>query len=225
MHAFSALWRSVAGLSQYLEIRTVSMIVGNPYLMADTRLNLVLPKVRSVWRYLISMLSFSPICWSCSLVTHDLLRHYTPWLRMNAPTASGMTCTVHGMWFLNAGHSILESSSVDYSLQVIELFQEVWSVVIPSKQPSVSSKQSSMPFKCTASLPSVCLPLTYHPVLAFETRIEQAMNLIESKLYFRQCMILILIVISDRRYGQFVGWCPFIHPKLNQIYFVTAIAS
>jgi hypothetical protein len=31
-----------------------------------------------------------------------------------------MTCAMHGMWFLNAGHSIPEASSVNCSSHVIE---------------------------------------------------------------------------------------------------------
>jgi len=59
---------------------------------------------------------------------------------MDAPKASWMTCPMHGIWFLNAGHSIPEASSVDSSSRVIEQFEEALSIVIPSKRPSVSSQ-------------------------------------------------------------------------------------
>jgi hypothetical protein len=40
-----------------------------------------------------------------------------------------MTCTMHGMWFLNASHSILGASRVDFSSHVIEQFEKALSVV------------------------------------------------------------------------------------------------
>jgi len=45
---------------------------------------------------------------------------FTPRLLMNAPKASCMTCAMHGMWFLSAGHSIAEASSIDCSSRVIK---------------------------------------------------------------------------------------------------------
>jgi len=176
--------------------------------MAETFLILALPSFRSFWLFPLSMLSFSPNCWSCSWASQDLVRPFTPRLLMNAPEASCMMCAMHDMWFLNAGHSIPESTSVDCSSRVIELFEEVLSVVIPSKQPSVSSNRSRTSFKCAASLCPVCWPLTYHHELAFEMGKEQAINLIGSKLYFTQCLISIHLVSSDWRYGEFVSWCP-----------------
>jgi len=82
---------------------------------------------------------------------------------MNAPKASCMMCAIHGIWFLNAGHSIPEASSVDCSSRNIESLEEALSVVITSKWPSVSSKQSRTSFQCTASLAPVCWPVTDHP--------------------------------------------------------------
>jgi len=80
-----------------------------------------------------------------------------------APNARCMLCAMHGMWFLNAGHSIPEASSGDCSSRVIMLFEEALSVVIPSTQPAVSLKQSSTFFKCTGCHAPVCWPLRYHP--------------------------------------------------------------
>jgi len=45
---------------------------------------------------------------------------FTPRLLMNAPNASCMTCAMHGMGFLKAGHSIREASSVDCCSRVME---------------------------------------------------------------------------------------------------------
>jgi len=113
---------------------------------------------------------------------------------MHAPKARCMTCGMHGIWFLNAGHWIAEASSVDCSSCVIESFEEVLSVLIPSKRQLVHSKQSSMPFKSTATLAPVRWPLIYHPEIVFEMGIEQAINLIESELNFIYYPISINIV-------------------------------
>jgi len=182
--------------------------------MADTLLILALPSFRSLWLFPMSMLSFSPNCWSRSWASQDMVRPITPRLLMNAPNASCMPCAMHGVWFLNAGHSIPEASSVDYGSRVIEKFEEALSVVIPSKRPSVSSKRSSTSFNCIASLALVCWPLTYHPELAFEMGIVQAINLIESELNFTQWPTLWLVCLLKS-----------IVPKLNELYFVTAIDS
>jgi hypothetical protein len=101
------------------------------------------------------------------------------------------------MWILNAGHSIPEASTVECSSPAIESFEEALSAVIPSQQGSVSAKRLSTSFKCTASLVPVCWPVTYHPELAFETGIEQAINIIEMELNFTQCPISIHIVSND----------------------------
>jgi len=145
--AFSAIGRSASGLSKYHEIRTFSIIFAKPGLIADTLLILALPSPRSLWLFPMSMLSFSPNCWSHSWASQNLVWPFTLRLLMNAPKASCMTCAMHGMWFLNASHSIQEASSVDCSLRIIEKFEGALSVVIPSKRPSVSSKQSSTSFK------------------------------------------------------------------------------
>jgi len=177
------------------------MIFAKPGFMADTLLILALPSFRSLCLFPVSMLSLSPNCWSRSWASRDLLRPFTLCLLMNAPKASCMMCAMQGMWFLNAGHSISEASSVDCSSCVIELFEEALSLVIPSKWLSVSSKRSSTSFKCTAGLAPVCWPLTNHRWLACETGTEQAMNLIERELNFTQCPISIYIVSNNRRYG------------------------
>jgi len=82
---------------------------------------------------------------------------------MIALKASCMTCSMHAKWFLNAGPSIPQASSIDWSSGVVEYFEVALSVVIPSKRPSVSPKQSSKSFECTASLAPVGWPLTNHP--------------------------------------------------------------
>jgi len=118
--ALSALWMSVSELSKYLQICTFSIIFAKPGLMADTLLIRALPSFRSLPIFPMSMLSFSPNCWSRSWASQDLVQPFTPRLLMNAPKASCMTCAMHGMWFPNAGHLIPEALSVDCRLQVIE---------------------------------------------------------------------------------------------------------
>jgi hypothetical protein len=132
----------------------------------------------------------------------------TPRLLRNAPKASWMTCAMHGMWFLNAGHSIPQSSSVDYSSCVIEWFEKALSVVSPSKQPLVSSNQSWTSFNCAARRGPFCGPLTNHPELAVKTGKAQAINLIKSELYFTQCPVSIHIVSNGQLYVKFVSWYP-----------------
>ena len=200
----------MSGLSKYHEIRTFSIIFGKPGFMADTLLIDALPSCRGFWLFPLFVLSFSPNWWSHSGDPEDLARPVTPRLLMHAPKARCMMSGMHGIWFLNAGHWIAEASSVYCSSRVIESFEEVLSVVIPSKWQSVHSKQSSMPFKCTATLPRVCWPLIYHSELVFETGIEQAINLIESELNYIYYPISIHIVSNARCYGLFVRWCPSI---------------
>jgi len=169
--------------------------------MANTLFILALPSFQSLWLFTMPMLSYSPNCWSSSWASQDLVRPFTPRLLMNTPTASCMTCAMPGMWFLNAGRSIPAASSVGCSSRVTEYFEEALSVVMPNKRPSVSSTQSSMSFKCTASHAPVCWRLTYHPWLLFELGTEQAINLIQSEFNFTQCPISIHIVCNDWRYG------------------------
>jgi len=169
--------------------------------MADTLLILALPSFPSLWLCPMSRLEFSPNCWSGSWASQDYVRPLTPRLLMNAPKASCVTCALQGMWFLKSGQLIPEASSGNYSSRVIEEFEEAWSVVIPSKQPSVSSKQFSTCFKCMASLAPLCRPLTYHPWFAFQRWKEQAINLIECELNFTQCPIWIHKVSNDWCYG------------------------
>jgi len=118
--AFCTIWRSVSALSKYLEIRTFSIIFAKPGLIADTLLIVVLLSFRSLWLFPMSMLSFSSNCWLRSRASQDLVRPLTPRRLMNAPESSCMTCAMWRIWFLNAGHSIPEASSVDCSSRVIE---------------------------------------------------------------------------------------------------------
>jgi len=75
---------------------------------------------RSLWLFSMSMLSFTPNCWSHPLASQDLVWHFTLRMLMNAPKASCMTCAMQGIWFLQAGHLIAEASSVDCSSGVIK---------------------------------------------------------------------------------------------------------
>jgi len=147
---------------KYYEIGTFSIIFAKPGLMADTLLIIALPSFRSLWLFPMSMLSFSPNCWLRWWASQDFLWPLTLRMLMNSPKASCMTCAMHCMWFLNAGHSIPEASSVDCSSRVMEYFWEALSVIIPRKRQSVISNQLSTSFKCMASLAPVCWPLTYH---------------------------------------------------------------
>ena len=128
-----------------------------------------------------------------------------------------MTCAMHGMWFRSVGPSILEAWRVDSNLRVIESFGKALSVVIPNKQPLVSSTWSRTFFICMASRALVYWPLTYYPWLAFEAWEEQAIDLIECNLYFSQCPISIQIVCKDRQYGQFVLQSPHMQSWTNFI--------
>jgi len=152
--------------------------------MADTWSFLALSSIRSLCLFPMSTLSVSPYGRSRSWGSKHLVRPLSPRLLMNAPEASCMMCAMHGMWFLNAGHSIPEASSVNSSSCVIESFEEAISVSIQRKRPSVSSKQSRTSLKCMASLASVCWPLTYHPGLACEMWKGQAINHIKRESNF-----------------------------------------
>jgi len=181
---FDALQRPFWGLSKFLEIHTFSIFFAKPGLIADPLLILALPCLHSLGLFTMSVRAISPNCWSRSWGSQVLLRPFTPRLLMNALKAWWLTCTMHGMWFLNGGHLILATSTVHCSFQVIELWEEALLVIIPSKRRSGSPKQSRTSFKCMASLASVCWPLTNYPQLAFRTRKEHAINLIEWELYF-----------------------------------------
>jgi hypothetical protein len=113
-------------------------------------------------------------------------------------------------WYVVPQCRPLDSRGLKCWLQLAcnRVIEEALCIVIPSKWPSVSSKQSSTSFTCTASLVPVCWPVTYHPLLAFETGKEQVNNLIASELNFMQCQIPIHIVGNDRCDGQWVRWCP-----------------
>ena len=113
--AFSAIWRSISWLSKYLEICTFSIIFPKAAFMANTSLILALPCFRSLWLFQMSMRSFSPKCWSRAWASQDLVWSFTPRVLMNAPKASCITCAMHAMWFLKAGHLIEEASSVNCS--------------------------------------------------------------------------------------------------------------
>jgi len=148
---------------KYLEIHTFSIIFGKPDLMANTLLILALPSIRSLWLIPMSMVSFSPNCCSCSCASHDLVRPPTRTQHKNAPIAGCMMCAMYGMWFLNAGNSIPETSRLNCSSRVLESFDEALSVWIQIKRPSVSLTRSRTSSKCTANLVPVCWSLTYHP--------------------------------------------------------------
>ena len=128
-------------ISKYLNLHTFSIISAKPDLMADTLLVLALPSFWSPAQFPISMLSCSPNCLLHSWASQVLEKLFTPRLLMNAPNASWLTCAIHGMWFHNPGHRILEAWSIDCSSQVIEEFDEALSVAIPSKPPSESLNQ------------------------------------------------------------------------------------
>jgi len=49
---------------------------------------------------------------------------------MTEPKAYCVTYAIYGMWLLNAGHSIPEGLRVDGSSPIMEVFEEVLSVVI-----------------------------------------------------------------------------------------------
>jgi len=185
--------------------------------MADTLWILALPSFHSLWLFSMSKLSSSRNRSLQSWVSQDLVRPGTTRLLMNAPIAGWMTCAMYGMWFLNAGHSISEASSVDSSSRVIEWLNEALSVIISHNRPSVNSKRSSTSFKCTTSPAAVCWLFSFHTELANKTGNEQAINLIESKFYFTQCAISIHIVITGWRYRELDSWCPSINRKSNFI--------
>jgi len=102
-------------------------------------------------------------CWSSSWASQELVWPFTPRLLTNAPKASCIMCAMHGMWFFNASYSIPEASIVDCSSSVTEWFEDALSVVMSSKQPLVSSKQSSRSINCTVSQAPVCSRLTDDP--------------------------------------------------------------
>jgi len=117
---FSAIWKSVSGLSKYHAIRTVSNIFAKRGLLSETLLILALPVSRNLWLFPISTPLFSPNSWSRSGASQDLVWPFALGLLMNASQASCMTCGMHGMWVLSAGHSVTEAPSVDCSSGVME---------------------------------------------------------------------------------------------------------
>jgi len=139
---FSAIWRRVSGLWKCPQIRTFSIIFTKPGLMADTLLILALPSFRNFWLFPMSMHSFCPNCWSRSGASQNLVRPFTPRLLMNPPKASCMTCAMNGMWFPNAADLIPEAWRVHSWFRVTEKNLQALCLGIPSKQPSVSWKQS-----------------------------------------------------------------------------------
>jgi len=184
-----------------LNLRTFSIIFAKPGFMSDTLLSLALPSFWCHSLFQISILSFSPNCWFRWCASHDLVRPFTPWLFMNAPIVSRMTYAMHGVCLFNAGHSNLEPKRVDCNSQGVEELEKLFSVIIRTKQPSVSSKWSRTSFKCSGSHAQVYGPFTCHSWIAFEEGTELAINLIESKLKFAQCPFSIYIVSNDWRCG------------------------
>jgi hypothetical protein len=128
------------------------------------------------------------------------VRLFTPWLPVNAPEASWMRCTMHGRWFLNAGHSMPEASRVGSNSQVIEEFEKVWLVEIPRKQLLVSSKRLRTSFQYLASCAPLCWLLTCHLYLTFAQWIRQAIKFIENELNFAQRSFSIHIANNSRSY-------------------------
>jgi len=161
-----------------------------------------MPSFRSLWLFSMSVLSFSPDCWSCSWAFHAILRPFITRLLINALKRSWMPCDIHGMWFRKGDHSIPQTSSVFCSSWVMERFYEALSVVNPNKRPSVRLKFSSTSFKCMACLAPVWWPLTYYPQLAWVIGKEVVINIIESELHFTQWPILIPIGSNNRFSGQ-----------------------
>jgi len=117
---------------------------------------------RSFWLFPMSVLSFSTNCWLRWWASQNLVRPLTPRLLINTPKACCMTRAMHGMWFLIADLIISEESRGASGSWVIEWFDEALSVIIHTIQSSVSLKQSKTCFKCFASVPPVCWPLTYY---------------------------------------------------------------
>jgi len=149
--AFSAIFRSVLGLSNYLQISAFSSIFAKPSLMADTLLILALPSFPSLWLFPMSMHSFSAHCRLGSWASQELVLPFTSRLFMIAPRASWMTYAMPVIWLHNAGHFILEALRVDCNLQVIEWFEETFAIAVYGEWPLVSSKRSRTAFKCMAS--------------------------------------------------------------------------
>jgi len=192
----------------YLEIYTVANLFAKPGLMSDTLLILALLCFRSLWLFLISMYSFSPNCWSRLSASQNVVQPFTSRLVINTPRARWMTCVTRDMWFLNVVLSIPGPSIVDCISLIIEQFEEAFEVVLPSTQPSKSSKGSRMCSNCMGTGAPVCWWLTSYASLAFEIGIVWAINLIKSELYFLQCPIAISIARNDWHYSQFVCRCP-----------------
>jgi len=197
--AIVARWLSVSGFSKYLSRHIFKIIFAKPGLRAPTFLILALPSFRSSWLYPMSTLSFSPICWSCSWASQDLVQPSTPWLLMNVAKASWMRCAMRGMCFLNAGHRIPAAWRDNTYSHIIKQFQEVLLVVIPSIRPSVSWTWSRTSCECTASYAPVFQPLTNDPYFSFDIGHVQAFNLIECLLYFLQCSISVHMVSNHWR--------------------------
>jgi len=112
--------------------------------MADSLLILALPSFCSLWLFPMSMLSFSSKCWLRSWASQDLAQPFPQRVLMNAPWASCMTRAMHGVWFLNAGHSIPKASRVDCSSQVSQWFKWMLLVIIPRNWRSVSSNNQEL---------------------------------------------------------------------------------
>jgi len=104
----------------YHEIPTFSIIFAEPGLMADTVFILVLLSLRNLWHFPISVLSLPQNCCLRSWASNYVVWYFTSTKVMNEPRASCMRCAMRGMWFLNAGYSMAESTSVYCSLWVIE---------------------------------------------------------------------------------------------------------
>jgi len=60
---------------------------------------------------------------------------------MNALKAGWMMCATRRKWFRNAGNSIVEATTVDFSSRIIELFDEAFSHLILDTLPLVRSNK------------------------------------------------------------------------------------
>jgi len=77
-------------------------------LMADTLLNVALPLFPRHWIFPMAMVLFTLHCCSWSWASQYLVRPFTHSVLPNAAISSWTLCTMHGMLFHQAGHSIPE---------------------------------------------------------------------------------------------------------------------
>jgi len=100
--AFTVVWTWVSGFSKLLGICILPTIFAKPGLMAEILLNQALPSFGRIWLFSLSVISFSPSCWSHSWATKDLVRPVILRLLMNTLEASWITFSMDAMSLLNA---------------------------------------------------------------------------------------------------------------------------